>query len=344
MAENAQALQLEQTRGEHALKILAQLAQREQRLREEQAALTPPDSDELERLRAELAALEAQHREKRELLDAEDALVPRLEQALREQGATVEAAAQQVTALEARVDALTQLQDRIARSENMQGWLAAHDLNAARHLWQDIEIEAGWEDALEAVLRERLNAIGLDDLDQAAPWLGDLPPGKMTVYTAVRRADCPPCAPFGLEPLAAYVRCKNALAAGVLADWLHQVYVVKDRHEGLALRTRLPAGALLVSGDGHVFTRHSVSFHAPDSELHGVLSRQREIEALTASSQQEHARSWRAARAISPPRQPAWINARARAMNCALRPRKLASNRITRLSLRYSSCPNRRNA
>jgi chromosome segregation protein len=289
LAENVQALQLEQTRREHTLKILAQLAQREQRLREEQAALMPPDSDELERLRAELAALDTQHREKRALLDAEEASVPVLEQALREQGATVEAVAQQVTALEARVAALTQLQDRIARSATMQGWLAAHDLNVARRLWQDIEIAGGWEDALEAVLRERLNAIGLDDLNQAAPWLSDLPPGKMTVYTASAE-EAVPAAPFGLEPLAAYVRCKNQTAAGALADWLHLVYVVKDRHEGLALRARLPVGALLVSGDGHVFTRHSVSFHAPDSELHGVLSRQREIEELTGQLAGENAR------------------------------------------------------
>ncbi len=289
VVENAQALQLAQTRGEHALKILAQLAQREQRLREEQAALTPPDSDELERLRAELASLESQHRDKRALVDTEESRIPQLEQALREQAATVDAAAQQVTALEARVNALTQLQDRIARSETMQGWLAAHDLNTARRLWQDIEIEAGWEDALEAVLRERLNAIGLGDLAQAAPWLGDLPPGKMTVYTAAGDSAAPP-PPFGLEPLAAYVRCKNTAAAGALADWLHQVYVVKDRREGLQLRERLPAGALLVSGDGHVFTRHSVSFHAPDSELHGVLSRQREIEELTGQIKAEQAR------------------------------------------------------
>ncbi|MEO7726951.1 MAG: chromosome segregation protein SMC, partial [Burkholderiales bacterium] len=239
-------------------------------------------------LRAELASLDAQHRDKRAQLDAGEEALPRLEQALREQGATVDTAVQQVTALTARIDALTQLQDRIARSETMQGWLAAHDLNAARRLWQDIEIEAGWEDALEAVLRERLNAIGLGDLGQAAPWLGDLPPGRMTVYTTAPD-DAAAAAPFGLEPLAAYVRCKNSAAAGALADWLHQVYVVKDRHAGLALRERLPAGALLVSGDGHVFTRHSVSFHAPDSELHGVLSRQREIEQLTAELAREQA-------------------------------------------------------
>jgi chromosome segregation protein len=35
-----------------------------------------------------------------------------------------------------------------------------------------------------------------------------------------------------------------------------------------------------VTPEGHVFTRHAVSCHAPDSELHGVLTRQREIEQL----------------------------------------------------------------
>jgi chromosome segregation protein len=42
----------------------------------------------------------------------------------------------------------------------------------------------------------------------------------------------------------------------------------------------LAPGAVLVSRDGYVFTRNSLTFHAPDSELHGVLSRQREIETL----------------------------------------------------------------
>jgi chromosome segregation protein len=44
----------------------------------------------------------------------------------------------------------------------------------------------------------------------------------------------------------------------------------------------LPAGAMLVSAQGHVFTATSVSFHAADSEVHGILSRQRAIEALFA--------------------------------------------------------------
>src|SRR5207248_3544605 len=37
---------------------------------------------------------------------------------------------------------------------------------------------------------------------------------------------------------------------------------------------------LLVSRAGHLFSRQGVVFHGPQSELHGVLQRQREIEEL----------------------------------------------------------------
>src|SRR5262249_29038369 len=63
-------------------------------------------------------------------------------------------------------------------------------------------------------------------------------------------------------------------------DWLDRVYVVQDASQGFAERASLPPGAALVCPQGHVFTRNSVSFHAADSEVHGILSRQREIEQL----------------------------------------------------------------
>ena len=58
--------------------------------------------------------------------------------------------------------------------------------------------------------------------------------------------------------------------------------MTENAAEGFAQRKDLPRGAMLVSRAGHVFTRHSIRFHAPQSELHGVLARQREIEQLQA--------------------------------------------------------------
>jgi chromosome segregation protein len=119
----------------------------------------------------------------------------------------------------------------------------------------------------------------VEHLEQAERWFGDPPPGKVTVFAPAEEPALPATL-AGCEPLRRYVSCGNPRIEAVLGDWLHQVYVVADAAGGLAVRARLPAGAVLVTRDGHIFSRHAVSFHAPDSELHGVFTRQREIEQL----------------------------------------------------------------
>jgi chromosome segregation protein len=46
------------------------------------------------------------------------------------------------------------------------------------------------------------------------------------------------------------------------------------------MREALPPGIVMVNRDGHQFTRHTVSFHAPDPTDAGLLARQAEIEEL----------------------------------------------------------------
>jgi chromosome segregation protein len=90
--------------------------------------------------------------------------------------------------------------------------------------------------------------------------------------------------------LADHVVCTDPGVAAVLADWLQGVYVAASPAEGFSASAQLRPGQLLVCPEGHVFTRNSVSFHAADSEIHGILSRQREIEELARRRQSlEHA-------------------------------------------------------
>jgi len=63
-------------------------------------------------------------------------------------------------------------------------------------------------------------------------------------------------------------------------DWLTHVYAVADMAQAYAQRAALPPGGWFVTSGGHLVGAHSVLFHAPDSQLHGVLARQREIERL----------------------------------------------------------------
>jgi chromosome segregation protein len=281
LAQAEQSLHVEQTKLAHAAKVLEQLVQREDRLRDEQSSLAQPDEAGLRRVQDEAAALERALGDERGALTRKEEALPQLEQQLRERVEARDQLNQRMTELSARIAALTQLQERIARGEGLNDWLSARGLEAAPRLWQGISIEPGWENALESVLRERLNALTVERLESAAEWLRDAPPGKMTLIEPGAAAEPrEPVHADGVEPLQRFVTCRDSRVEPVLHDWLHQVFVVSEPEAGLALRQSLPPGAMLVTREGHVYTRHSISFHAPDSELHGVLSRQREIEDL----------------------------------------------------------------
>ncbi len=280
-----QNLEVEQTKRTHAVQLLEQLGQRTQRLRDERDALEPIDEQRLTSLRQEIAELETALHAVRETLDAHEAELPLAEEVARDADAALEAGTQRLSGLEARLHALAQLQERLAHGTNTESWLGTRGLDQAPRLWQGIQIEAGWEDALEAVLRERLNAIALEHLSHTESWFTEPPPGKVAVFALATGLAADVAAWAGYEPLHRYVRCNDPRNEAAVGEWLHQVYVVPSAGHGLAARAELPAGAMLVTREGHTFTRHSVSFHAPDTELHGVLSRQREIEELEGAMQ-----------------------------------------------------------
>jgi chromosome segregation protein len=295
LSQVQQRLQVEQTQSGHAARLLEQFALRQSRLADERAALPVADTARLEQLTEQSAQYEQQLEDQRQrLLDSEDK-IPALESAVRERQLELDAASRARAEIEARINALSQLQAKLSRGANggnMESWLAARGLDKAPRFWQGIEIASGWEDALEAVLRERLNAavpdqVALDSRDSAADWLTQPPPGKLTVVDTLAPPAGAPEEVQGWEPLRRHVTCRDARLAAVVDDWLHGVYTTPDTASGMARRALLPVGGMLVAANGHVFTRHSVTIHAPDSadsELHGVLSRQREIEKLQEDS------------------------------------------------------------
>jgi chromosome segregation protein len=92
----------------------------------------------------------------------------------------------------------------------------------------------------------------------------------------------PPAPPGHLKPLASVVTSGRSGVLAYLRDALAHVYILPEGEDGLALARILPAGGLLVSKAGHLYSRQGVTFHGAQSELHGVLQRQREIESLQA--------------------------------------------------------------
>jgi len=279
IARTEQALKLEAAHQRNADQQLQQLQQRHERLKAEAGGLDAPDEAQLEEQRMQLAEQEAIVAEAQErLADAQEAL-PALDAARRTAQERVQAESAQIHQLEARQLALRQLQDNVQTEGKIQPWLDKHELGALPRLWKKLHVEAGWETALESILRERLAALEVSNLDWVKAFASDAPPAKLAFY-APPAAAVPRETPVGFTPLLSLVRIDDAGLRAVLTDWLGNVYIADDLTQALATRSQLPEGGALVVKAGHVVTRVGVQLYAADSEQAGMLARQQEIENL----------------------------------------------------------------
>jgi len=277
-----QQLQLAETQRANLQRNIQQLESRRSRLLLEKDNLPGADGGALQQAQQQVAELEKERAEQVEKLAQLQEQLPLADTQRRNQRESLQQQERMLAQTEARLHALQQLQRQIDSDKNLNAWLQQHQLDNKPRLWQSIRIESGWEDALEAVLRERLNALALPSLDAAAAW-SDVPPGKLAVFDVGRdssRHDDNVGMNPDLRPLLDYVQCQDAQVLPVMRDWLANVYAVADVAQGYAQRAQLPAGGWFVTRQGHLVGAHSVLFHAPDSQLHGVLARQREIEKL----------------------------------------------------------------
>ncbi len=276
-----QQLELESAHQRNASNILTGLATRRERLQQEKNGLSLPDSSHLANLKLQLEekqqALEELGYQLEEALEQQ----PKLEQERQAAQTQVNTETAANAQLEARLNALRQMQERVQTQGKVQPWLQKHELDTLPRLWQKLNIEAGWETALESVLRERTSALQMSNIDWAKAFFSDAPPAKLALYapsTAV-----PPAALeiAGLTPFLSLLKLNDPGLRAVLQDWLHNVYLAEDTASAFADRAKLPAGGSFVTRQGHVITQGSVRFYAADAEQDGMLGRQQEIDNIT---------------------------------------------------------------
>ena len=204
-----------------------QLNQRRERLVADRNALAAPDEARLTNLQAQLAAAQ----EAAETADARlhelQEQVPQLDEDRRAQAAGRQhAKAHKQADLSARMEALKALQEKVKTDGKLQPWLAKHGLDGLQGLWSRIHIEQGWENALEAALRERLNSLEVSRLDMVRAFGNDAPPAKLAFYSPPQAGA--PEAPAALPRLADLLRLNDAGQKALLADWLHGCYTAPE--------------------------------------------------------------------------------------------------------------------
>lgn len=276
-----QQVLVEQTKYTGSRRALDALAERRRRMEAERSALAPEDEAALGLLEQEVEELVALQQAIETEIVQRQARVQSAQTALTEHQHAAQRQSQALTEKNARLEALRAVQEDLRRQGSLADWLEGFGLGEAAQVWQSLHVQPGWELAVEAVLRERLAAVGPLAAAQVMQAAGSSAPATVAL---LRQGSLPaPRAPlFDAPLLEEYVHCSRPDVVAYLGCWLDGVYAKEDLTPWLNGGQTLPPGVMLVNPEGQVLTSGSLTLFAPEASTHGVIERAREIEELQA--------------------------------------------------------------
>ena len=309
LAHTEQQLRVEEAHRASATRALAALQQRRGRLEGERATISGPDAAELAEREARLEAMQDALATQQHVLTGLQQRLPDAQAALKTAQEHERVVQRRLTELRARRDALLQLQARVQAQGRLGDWLKRHGLETLPPLWRSLRVPAGWDAAVEAVLRERLAALVTADSSAAASaaqaMLDDAPPESLAIVLGagaevgaevgaeigaeVAHDGTPHAAAAllgaNLVPLLDHVEVLDTALRPLLASLLRGVFALERLDPWLARHDELPAGVVLVSAQGQILSRDLLCHSIADSRTQGVIERQREIDLLAAQQE-----------------------------------------------------------
>jgi chromosome segregation protein len=267
-----QQLKVEETHRANALRTLDALANRRARLEQDVAQLAEPDREALDIAQAQLDELRDAAEAAQQRAHAAQGAVPQWQARVRTAQDAERAATRTLTETRARRDALVELQRKTQNDGKLAPWLSALGLDGAAPLWHSLQVDAGWELAVEAVLRERLGALDAGSAEVlAAACGGATAPQSITLALPGGDGGRASLLEGSLRQRA---RATDARWHALLDLWLGPVVAVESHeppYTGAPDAPRIDRAGRLVHGA-------SLTLYAPDARTHGVLERARDIE------------------------------------------------------------------
>ena len=275
--EPARIVHAEQARTQHLESSIRELEARAQAIDTERRGIDPDAAERVvEPVRLRVAEMEREL----ERIEAEQSRARKAVQQLREAVHAAEKALHDTRELlgqhRSRRASLDALQQEALAAGGVAGWLEARGLAQSPRLAQEIRVAPGWERAVETVLGARLQAVRSDDFEALATDAAvTLEQGSLTVVDA----HVPESASASDADRPATLRSK------VETDWpiaalLGGVLCAEGVEEGLKSRTRLEPGESVVTAYGVWLGPTWMHVRRGSVEEHGVLERERALEAL----------------------------------------------------------------
>ncbi len=265
---------VQQSRIQQHERNIERFAERVRALEQEQSGLSHADLEqELAGLQRDVAVLEETVRRGQEGIEGVVAEIREQRAAIQDRDGVLEAARRELSDLLGRQASLEELQEHALgrRADALVGWFEANGLADARRLAECVEVDSGWETALETVLGEYLQAACADDLDGLADNALQAQGG---VLTLVESGSAAPVATGGnllLDKVRSPVDLRPLLAG---------VRVAENVVEAMRMRGGLADGESIITRDGLRVGRNWMRAAGVEDERSGVLARRQELERL----------------------------------------------------------------
>ncbi|MGD9265476.1 MAG: chromosome segregation protein SMC, partial [Lysobacterales bacterium] len=176
---------------------------------------------------------------------------------------------------EGRLESLEALQQAAHGSDGALAWLEANDLGDAPRLVERLNVDKGWEAAVENVLAGFLDAVIVDDPPALAKSLGGLAGGKDGSASLTLLAD----GSGGAKPAKGSLS-EKVTAPAPITRLLNTVRIADSLKAALALTGSLDENASVVTAQGQWFGPGWVRVAGGQAGAEGVLAREQEIKDL----------------------------------------------------------------
>ncbi len=158
------------------------------------------------------------------------------------------------------------------RNNPIAQWLVQHQLDQQPRLAQGIEVEAGWEQAVEKVLGAYLQAVCIDDLSEVAPFVGQLSEGSLCV--------------FAKNQSVAVRATHTHLLSKVKSPWpldslLADIYIAESETAAFEMAKSLAAHESVITREGIWLGSSWLRVTRDESPEAGVFQREQDLKQLT---------------------------------------------------------------
>ncbi|MCI0666453.1 MAG: chromosome segregation protein SMC [Methylococcaceae bacterium] len=277
LASEKERMNIEGSRIDQFLAQNRQYSDRHQRLHAEKIELEKHRlTDEIGELSRMIAALETEHGSIRDHLAGLKERSEALKQKSRDLNKALNEIRSKRQTCEGRIASLERLQQHAMGKDRsvLNAWLVERRLEDSKRLAQDIEVENGWETAVELALGSHLEAVCVDDANGLLEDIARLVEETLAVIEIGQEVstDCR----AGFSSLAEKVRssCKvRTLLAGI--------YCAEDLSRARSIAASLGAGESVITADGIWLGDGWIYLNRTRDQKTGVLAREKELRALT---------------------------------------------------------------